>query len=361
MSAAAQQPVFYAARPTLTVAGREEAELAVAVNSLVVTETSGGLYTLEATFGNWGTHQGDVGFLYFDRQLLEFGAELSVDLGGGESRATVFSGRISAIEGRFPTELPPEILVLAEDRLFDLRMTRRTRSFENVTTSDVVDQIAQAHGLQADADIDPITYATVVQLNQSDLAFLRDLARAVDAEIWVDGQTLKMQARSRRPGDELSLVYGQTLQQFSVVADLAHQCTRVLVSGWDIDSKQEIEEVAEVGILSSELDGGTSGGSILQEKFEARTDHLVHHVPLTSAEALSLAEARLRTVSRRFLTGKAVAEGDGRIRVGARVSLSELGPLFNGSYYVCEAQHIFDAKSGYRTRFSVERSGLEVN
>lgn len=359
MNAVVDRPLLYSARPTIVVAGEERPELGAAVTSLSVHESVEGLYRLEATFGNWGTHQGEVGFLYFDRALFDFGVEIAVELGAGEAQGRVFAGRITGLEGRFPGQRPPEITVLAEDKLQDLRMTRRTRSFEQASTADIVRAIAGDHGLQAQADVDSVTYAVAAQVNQSDLAFLRELARAADAELWIEGDALYTQARSRRRAGQVTLVYGQTLHEFSVLADLAQQRTALTISGWDAGGKTEIDEQATESSVQNELDGGRSGPALLQEKFGARTEQIAHQMPLSSREARACADAGFRRLARRFVTGRGVAEGDARIRVGAKVTLGELGPMFNGAYYVRDARHAFDAR-GYRTSFTVERPAVET-
>ena len=63
---------FYAARPTIKISDKEQVSLADGLLSLLVEETTTGLYRCEATFGNWGPSRDGTGFLYFDRQLLEF-------------------------------------------------------------------------------------------------------------------------------------------------------------------------------------------------------------------------------------------------------------------------------------------------
>lgn len=360
MTAAAltDRPLLYSARPSLTIDGQARPDLSAALVSLAVAETEQGLFTLEATFGNWGTKQGSVGYLYFDRDVFDFGKTVRVEVGAGEAAATVFHGRISALEGRFPVQRPPELLVLAEDRLQDLRMTRRTRTFEAVTTSDVVRRVAGDHGLGAELDVDDVQYATLAQLNQTDLGFLRELGRAADADVWVEERALHMKTRARRRGGEVRLAYGQTLREFSVTADLSHQRTAVVMGGWDVAGKAAIAEEATDSAVRGELSGGLSGASLLRQAFGERTERVVHAMPLSSAEARARAQARFRAGARRFLVGHGVAEGDGRIRVGARVLVRELGELFNGPYYVCEAKHVFDARRGFRTLFTVERAGL---
>lgn len=357
----ASTSAFYSARPSLSLDGQEDPELAIGLLSIAIRETTTGLYCCEATFGNWGTTNGQVGFLYFDRRALNFGRTFSVEMGDGDAAARIFEGRIMAIEGRFPQQSPPEILVLAEDRFQDLRMIRRSRSFDDISTSDVVTRIAREHGLSPEIDIDGPTYRVLTQVNQSDLAFLRECARAVDAELWIDGDTLFAQSRSRRQTEELSLSYGHRLKEFAVSADLARQRTSLTVSGWDVEAKETIEYESDETAIQSELNGGQSGSALLEKTLGRRADMLVHHVPLSNDEARSTADAHYRSMARRFLTGQALADGDGRLRAGSHVQLDGLGPLFEGRYYVSEVTHTFDSRNGYRTYFRVERPDLGNN
>ena len=349
---------LYSARPRLRVDGRDQAGLADSLLSLVVEETTEGLCRCEAVFGNWGTKDGAPGFLFFDRALFDFGKPLEVEMGDGQAAGKIFSGKITGLEAHFPDGRPPEIAVLAEDRLQDLRMTRRSRTYEDSSDADVARWIASKHGLTAQVDVDGPTHAVLAQVNQSDLAFLRERARAVDAEVWVEGDVLHVQARGRRDAGKVSLEYGRTLRELSVLADLAGQRTSLTVSGWDVAAKEGISREASEGAVRSELGSGDSGGKLLKSAFGDRPERLVHLAPLTSAEADGLAQARFRGMARRFLTGQGISDGDARIRVGTKVDLRSVGPLFEGEYYVTDVRQTFDAGHGYRTRFAVERPGL---
>ncbi|HZI18154.1 MAG TPA: contractile injection system protein, VgrG/Pvc8 family [Pyrinomonadaceae bacterium] len=350
---------FYASRPTFKVGGERQAALGeTLLMSLLVEETSAGMRRCEAHFTNWGSKGAGVGFLLFDRQTLDFGKELSIEMGPPGSATEVFAGRITALEAHFPPQRPPELIVLAEDRLQDFRMERRTRSFEQATDAEVFRQIASQHGLGADVDVDGPTYAVLTQINQSDLAFLRERAAAADAELWVEGRTLRAQARGRRDGGAVELTYGQSLIEFSVVADLADQRTSVRVSGWDASGKESIEEEAEESAVSAELDGRRGGGSVLREALGERKERVVSDVPLSQDEARALAEARYRERARRFVRGRGTSDGKPSLRVGTRLDLKGVGPLFEGKYYVTLARHTFDLRHGYRTAFECERPGV---
>jgi phage protein D len=355
MSAPSTVTALRPARPTIAVDGSDRPGLAEALLSLLVEETSDGLYRCEATFGNWGPKNGGNDFLYFDRQLLEFGKSLKVSLGSD----TLFEGRISALEGVFEAGNAPSIAVLAEDRFQDLRMTRRTRTFAQMDDAAVVQQIAGEHGLTPDVSLSGPSHAVLAQLNQSDLAFLRERARALGAEVWVSGTTLSAKPRpSRGTGSPITLTHGGDLREARVIADLAGQRTSVEVGGWDVAAKTALKESAADAALGGELAGADSGATILESAFAARKESLANSVPLTSAEARARAQSAFRQRARRFLVARGVAQTVGGLRVGASVKLERLGPLFSGTFTVTEVRHLFDGADGLRSEFVAERPGL---
>src|SRR5579859_8100841 len=249
-----------AARPTINLDGQDSSTLSEGLLRLVIAEHTDGLYRCEAHFGNWGPKDGATDFLYFDRASVDFGKTFKVKIGSD----VLFEGRITGMEAHFPSGSPPELAVLAVDRFQDLRMTRRTRSFSDISDSSLFNQIANDHGLTPNVDLPSTNYKVLAQVNQSDLAFLRDRARAIGAELWMDGSNLYAKPRTSRTGAAVQLGYRRELHSYVVLADLAHQRTAVVASGWDVSAKQTLKYEASESAISSELHGDSSGASILQ-------------------------------------------------------------------------------------------------
>ncbi len=352
----------YISRPRVSIDGTFNKALNMDVLSVLVEETSEGLYHCEASFNNYGVPKsGTPDFLYFGRDILEFGKTLALWMGEGDQQQLLFKGRISALEADFPDGGSGQILVLAEDRLQDMRMTRRTRTFEDMSDTDILQQIAQEHSLTTDLDLDGPTYKVVAQVNQSDLAFIRERTRSIDAEVWVEDTKLLAKARKDRAtaNTPLDMAYGVNLLSFSVRADLAHQCTEVGVTGWDVAAKDAIETTADASDITAEMNENSINGSdLLQQALSERKERVVHTVSLTSEEAKHIAQARYRERARRFVTGSGIADGDGRIHVGSVLKIAGLGPLFNGNYYVSHVRHTYDGVYGFRTTFRVERPDI---
>jgi hypothetical protein len=343
-----------ATRPSIYVDGKEDASLSQGLLRMTVHETVQGLYRAELRFGNWGPKDNAIGFLYFDRKKLDFGKALRLQL----DNDLLFDGRVSAIEAEFGEGSSPEISVLLEDRLQDLRMTRRTRSFADVSDAQAIKRIANDHGLTPDVDVSGPTHKVLAQVNQSDLAFMRERARAAGAELWIEDRKLFAKPRSARNAAPLKLKYGSDLRQFTATADLAHQRTSITVSGWDVSGKKAITSKADEAAVRNELGNDSSGAKLLDAAFGTRNESVAHMVPLTSDEAKAQAEAWYRATARRFLVGRGMSQPNAKLRVGAWVELDGLGTLFNGKYYLADVQHLFDGAGGFRSEFTGERPGL---
>jgi phage protein D len=343
-----------ASRPTISIAGNEESTLTGGLLRMRARENVHGLSNCELEFGNWGPNGSGPGFLFFDRKLLDFGRQVDVNV----ASKPLFSGKMTAIEARFPPGGVPSIVVLAEDRLQDLRMTRRTRTFADMSDSDVFGQIAGEYGLTPDIAVTGPSHKVLAQLNQSDLAFLRERARTLDADVTMNDTKLSVKPRRPGAGSPVTLTFGKELRELRVIADLAEQATKVNVNGWDVGAKQALSEQADDSTVSGELASGSSGASILRTAFGERSDSLADTVPLSSAEAQAQAQAVFKRRARRFVVGHGVADTTPDLRVGATLRLAGLGPLFSGDFYLAAVTHAFDGAQGLRSELELERAGL---
>jgi phage protein D len=343
--------------PAFEVDGELQRSLARDLLRLEVEETTEGLKTLRARLVNVGPRAGeDEGLLYLDGDVLDFGKELVVSLGPEGEERIVFKGRISALEAVFVESSEPELWVYAEDALMKLRMTRRSKTYERMSDAEIAAAIAAEHGLTPETQADGPTYDVVQQADQSDLAFLRERARLIAAELWADGDTLCFKTRQHRTGTELTLVRGNELIEARVRADLAHQRTKVRVSGYDAAERAVIDEEAGEEAVLGETSGGRTGVAILRQALGERATRLSRLAPLTGPEAQAWAKAELLRRARAFATIVGATSGTPDLVVGSRLTLERVGPPFEGSgWYATRVRHVYDLENGHRTHFEAER------
>ena len=107
----------------------------------------------------------------------------------------------------------------------------------------------------------------VCQLNQSDLAFLRDRVLATGR---MCGWTARRCTSVERDDEPIVLRYGRELLDLRVLADLAMQATEQRVAGWDVSAKEAVLETADESSLGAELGQDAGGGGLLSSAFGDR-------------------------------------------------------------------------------------------
>ncbi|WP_433157885.1 phage late control D family protein [Kribbella sp. CA-247076] len=328
---------------------------------LEIREGIGGLRTLEAQFLAVGA--GDDGpparLRHLDGSTIDFGRSIKVAIGPVSAQRFVFDGAISALELEIGDGEPQRVVVLAEDALMRLRMTRRLRSWTEITDAEIASDIAREHGLDADVRADGPRYDVVQQLNQSDLAFLRDRARLIQAELWCTGSTLHFRSRSTRQATAVTLTRGAQLLSARFTADLSAQRTEVVVGGYDATQRSMISERANKDVVEAEAIPGRSGAAIVTSALGNSVTARVREVPLTSEEAAAWARAEMLRRGRAFVTATGVTNGTPDLVVGSRLALRLVGEPFEGEgYYVTSICHRFDLIKGLRTEFTAQRATL---
>jgi phage protein D len=351
--------------PRVRIEGNLVEELTLELLDVRIEETLDGLKTLELTLfadsPEPGVDDRPANPRFLDGESIDFGKRIEVVLGPESDPVTAFDGKISAIELEFEESVETRVRVFAEDELMQLRMTRRVQAWNDSSDADIAQAIASRHGLDVDADASGPTWESVLQLDMSDLAFLRERARLIGAEVWVDQAKLYFKARKDREAPTLELARGGDLLELVIRADLAHQRTAVRVRGWDANRAEAFESVAEGSLIRDELgsNGGRTGPELLTQTFGDRGSVRVREVAHDEDQGRAIAEAELRRRARSFVSVSGLTRGSARMIVGSRLSFDYVGPLFEGEgYYVTEVCHTYDREHGFRTRFDAERATL---
>jgi uncharacterized protein len=355
------EPALSVVAPVFSIDGGLVRDLARDCLHLEICEGVEGLRTMQAHFLAVGAEANGPPerLLYLDGGDVDFGRALSVSLGPEGVQRRVFEGTISAIEAVFTDGEPALVVVLAEDALMRLRMTRRMRTYREMTDADIAAELAAEHGLQADVDVDGPRYDVVQQLNQSDLAFLRERARVVQAELWCTERTLHFRGRPQREGTSLTLVQGNHLLSVRLCADLSHQRSTVAITGYDAREQRAIDEQVGAEAIDAEVSGGRTGPRVVERALGTSTSFRVREAALTAEEAGAWARAEMLRRSRRFVTVTGITRGSPDMVVGSRLRLELVGEPFDGEgYYVTTVTHTFDHRRGFRTCFEAERASL---
>lgn len=347
------QNAVYSAIPTIQVDGQTNDKVTAQLLSLEMREQEGGMSSLEMRLSNFGTFASQLADLVFeDGAVLKLGAALVVYAGDVSSPTEIFRGRITALEGRFPPDGPPELMALAEDALQGARMKRRTRSWDAATLAGIAQQVASNLGLTPVLSGLDTSVGDQQQLNESDLRFLRRLLARHDADVQVVGAELHAAPRAQAQRNSIEIDLNSQLKEVRVLADLSHQVSQITAAGWDYNQGQAISVTSQT--TSFGPGSGQTGKDWLAQALSARSEHLGQFANLNSSEAQALADAEFAQRMRTFVVAHGVSEGNPNLRVGTYLQLAGLGPRFSNTYYTTATTHRFDTEKGYETRFRAE-------
>jgi phage protein D len=341
---------LYDPRPVVKVDGERDERLDGLVLSVAVRFEEGGVATCELRVSEVASDPAaGADWAFQDARVLDLGVRLQVSMGDAADPVELFDGRVSGLELELGEQAPPELVVYAEDALFKARLRRRTKLWTDTTVAAILRDVAQHLGLTPEIDGLDAPVHTEVQLDESDLAFLRRLLDRHDADLAVRGDRLTAQTRANRAEPEVVLVRGSQLRSVRIFADLAHQATHVSTAGFDVDRGEHVHHTAAARRPGP--GAGRTGAETLDDTLGERREHIGHVAVRSADEARAVAEAAFDQRARRFVTAEGTAAGNPRIRLGSRLTLQGCGPRFDNTYDVLAVTHRYDLEAGYQTDF----------
>ncbi|WP_372617563.1 phage late control D family protein [Falsiroseomonas sp.] len=347
------------ARPTIRLDGQELPLLSANITRFRLREAQGGLSSCELTLADVLSFAGGgAGYGATPGSPIRLGAQLAIFAGRTEAPQEIFAGQVTALEAEAGTQTAPLFTLIAEDRLFAARRKRRSRLFEQMSPAEVLRAVAGDHGLTPEIRGLDAPVTDWVQMNESDLGFLRRILAPLDADLLVVGERLQAGPVADAPRATVALTLGRTLLRARLTADLAEQVTALRLGSHDPASGEAVSAEASSGRMGP--GAGRDGAALLRDVAGEVREHLGHHGPMTQQEAQTLAEAEYGRRARRFVRVDATASGDPAIRVGTQVTISGVNPFFENDYTVVEATHRFDQATGYLTDFMAEGAYLGV-
>jgi len=99
-------------------------------------------------------------------------------------------GEITTVEPDYPYGSAPVVVLRGYDRAHRLHRGKKTRSFVQMTDSDIVTKIAREYGLKPEVDDTTEVYPYILENNQSDFEFIMERARRLGFSFLVDDQSL---------------------------------------------------------------------------------------------------------------------------------------------------------------------------
>ncbi|MBL7208496.1 MAG: VgrG-related protein [Dehalococcoidia bacterium] len=288
-----------------------------------------------------------------DSDTMAIGKEIEISVRGESGQVKLITGEVTSCETSFKHGAGATMAVRGYDQSHRLNRGRQTRSFVQVTDSDIATRIARDLGLKVEAESTSEVHEYVLQDNQTNLEFLEGRARRIGFRLFVEGGTLYFQRIPEDSAQAPTLEWGVNLLEFNARLTTSQQTSEVEVRGWDPQAKREIVGRVSRAQDVPEIGERRQGGQVAEAAFgSAGKEIVVNRVVSTQAEADSLAQSLCEEMGGDFILADGVCSGNPAVRAGVMAEFKGLSDRFQGRYRITHAVHRYDAK-GYTTRFHI--------
>lgn len=259
----------------------------------------------------------------------------------GSTLETVFAGVVTSVGVDLRAGRTPELVVVAQDKAWNLTHTTETATITRKTYADVLTDLVRP-GLSVQAQGLPTTQHPYLLRSGTALSFIDEIARRTGASWVVHDGTLHVWVGAATFAPAVTLAAGTGLEEFSVrVTDDAP--SEVTVRGWD-SRRQELIEATHT--VPTTLPGSltTLTGTL---RTSTRTHLSANAGPVDAAEAATLAQGLAAARGRVLARGRGPVRPE--LRPGGTLTVQGMGPA-NATYPVQEVEHVY-TRSGFHTRF----------
>lgn len=268
----------------------------------------------------------------------------------GEGEVLMFKGHITAVEPSFTMDGGSSLTLRALDPLHILGRGRKTRYWEDVLDSDIVDEVGAECGLDTNIEATSESMPYVLQRNESNISFLKRLAARNNFTLRVNEGVLEFQP-NQYSGSETTVTMGSDLRSLRISFNSADQVSGVTVRGWDIAAKEEVVGEATYSDIV-QIGGGDIGAELAETMFVESTAYITDVPVSTQSQAAAIALAEMERLARAFARGTGTIAGNEQVRAGTVVNLAGINAPFNGAYFVLASRHIISPRTGYTTEFT---------
>lgn len=269
--------------------------------------------------------------------------------GRGTDKVEVFSGVIVSV-GLDWRANRAELVVDAYDKSHKLAQATVVKSYLDMSSADIVRQIAGAAGLTVEIGSGfGQTRMPFVQQHGTAHRFISELVHNEGFEWWMSGTKLIVKRRADAGAATATLGgNGYVLRRFQARFSAMDRTKTVKVRGWDPKTKQAVLATANgVNAGAPSTPSITSSGGTPVGEATSWPRRVVVDADTASAAATGIAARMGATlVSARGECDLAVA-----VRPGAIVDVTNVNTKWNGKYYITESEHIFGDGQPFVTRF----------
>jgi phage protein D len=308
--------------------------------------------------------QPDGIWTYLDEEGFQVWKPITIEAGFEDGVEPLISGYITHVKPTFapdPTQCQLEVWGMDGSVLMDRE--EKLKAWPNKKDSDIATEIFSEYGLTPEVENTTVVHdeaiATIIQ-RETDIQFLRRLARRNGFECYVEGKTgyFRPPPMDAPPQPVLAIHFGEetNVLRFSLEVNAL---TPANVAMYQVERASK--EVLDVMVETTQQPalGKTKSADLLAEGMNPGLVVVGGVVATGQPEMAALCQG-LYDQGIWLVTGEGEIAGNDYghvLRARQTVTLKGIGETYSGIYYVTHVTHSFSA-DGYKQLFKVKRNGL---
>jgi Rhs element Vgr protein len=267
------------------------------------------------------------------------GKEIELQLGYRSDNVTVFRGVITHHSNKISSK-SAELSIECKDKAVKLTIGRKSKHYENVTDSDIAEELIDKYGLEKEVEPTSIQHKELIQFNISDWDFMLSRMDIIGRICTVEDGKVIIKKPSLTASSVLDLLYGATMLDYNAEVDARTQFNEIRSKTWDYAAQ---EVVAETGDAPDMNDAGNLSSSGLADVIGLDSNLLLHAGRLSNEEVKEWASAKMLRSRLAKIRGSVKFQGFPDVKPGLIVSLNGVGERFNGPVFVSAVKHEYTA------------------
>jgi Rhs element Vgr protein len=263
------------------------------------------------------------------------GKEIEIQLGYRSDNVTVFKGVITNHSNKISSRAS-ELNIECKDIAVKLTVGRKSKHYENVTDSDIAEDIIDKYGLEKDVESTSIQHKEAVQFNTTDWDFMLSRIDVIGRICTVDDGKINIRKPDLTASSVLDLLYGATMLDYNAEIDSRTQFIEVKSKTWDYSEQDIAEETSDLPDMNS---NGNLSSDELADVIGLESYSLIHGGKLSNEEVKEWANAKMLRSRLAKVKGSVKFQGFPDVKPGLIVSLNGVGERFSGPVFVSSVKH----------------------
>lgn len=271
-----------------------------------------------------------------DQDLLVPGKHVEIQLGYRSGNNSIFKGVVIQHSNKIAPKRS-ELVIECRDEAVKMTIGRHSKHYNDVTDSDVAEELIDRYGLDKDVASTSIQYKDLVQYDTTDWDFMLSRIDRIGMICVVGDGKVTIQKPDLTGNSALDLLFGATIVDYYAEIDARLQVKGMTSASWDYSNQEVKETDASEPTISQEP--GNIANSDLADVIGLESWRMVHSGKLQEEEQQAWADARLQKQRLAKIRGRVRFQGFPGLLPGQYVTLNGVGDRFNGPVFVNAVEH----------------------